>query len=110
MNSQEILLMPKIQLTNDLKAQLIGWLNREKDHLLSIKAMAERIIIPGVTGSLNLIQADLDYVVRLRRLLREHDLEIDLSPEDTETLVDIAVANQYENRRGFWGAVKEAIT
>ncbi len=102
--------MPTVQLTSELKAQLIGWLNREKDYLLSIDAIAKRIIIPSVTGTLKLIETDLDYVLRLRRSLREQELDVELSVEDIETLVDVALANQYENRKGFWKAVRQAVS
>jgi len=101
--------MPNVTLTSDLKAQLIGWLNREKDYLLSIASMGEAVILPGVTGTLECIKNDLEYVNRLRRVLRENELSVDLTTEDIEVLADVARANRYENRREFWGEITKVL-
>lgn len=97
--------MPSINLSSDLKAQLIGWLHREKDSLLSIVAIAERIVIPGVTGTLDLARTDLDFVMRVRSAIRGMDTPVDLSPQDLETLLDIARSNVFPERAGFWTEV-----
>lgn len=100
-----------VSFTDDQKSQLVGWLNREKDHLLSIKSMAEKIILPGVTGTLELIKQDLDFVVRVRTAIRtvDRDAPIDLSLQDREALVDVARSNTYANRESFWKGIIDAI-
>ena len=102
--------MPQLTLTNDQKAQLVGWLNREKDFLLSIKAMAERIVIPSVTQTLELIKRDLEFVIRLRTAIRESDTPaVEISDLDSETLVDVARSNNYVNRDEFWRSIVAAV-
>lgn len=101
--------MTQITLTNDQKAQLIGWLNREKDYLLSIVAMSDRILLPRVSGGLDVVKNDLDYVTRLRETLRNSDLELELTIEDIEILSDVAAKNPYPNRRDFWTSITKVL-
>lgn len=102
--------MPQVYLSNEQKAQLVGWLNREKDHLLSIVSMAERIIIPGATGTLELAKNDLEFASRLRLSLRNRESSIiSLSDDDAETLVQVARANKLEERDAFWSGVVLAL-
>lgn len=101
--------MPTITLSNDLKAQLIGWLNREKDFLLSIDSMAERIITLRRTGTLDCIKADLDAVTKLRLTLRGPDVESEITEEEADMLIDAAELNPYNNRIQFWDTIKKAI-
>lgn len=111
--------MPQITFTDDQKRQLVGWLNNEKDYLLSATTMSERILIPRVTGTLELLLSDLEFVRRLRRTIKGYDEngvptrapddKVELSYQDTETLVDIARSNRYENREVFWRSIIESI-
>lgn len=101
--------MPQVTLSNEQKAQLIGWLNREKDYLLSIDSMALRIIIPRATGTSDFIKNDLDFAIRLRSTLRGQDPTTELSVQDAETLVDVARANDYSNRAEFWKSIVSAV-
>lgn len=98
--------MPQITLTNEQKAQLVGWLNWEKDHLLSIVSMSKQIILPKVSGTLELAKNDLDFLVRLRNNLRNTDLTIDFNVQDIEILSDVAGQNPYANRREFWTGIE----
>ena len=101
--------MTQITLTNDQKAQLMGWLKREKDYLLSIVSMSERILLPRVSGALEFVKNDLDYVSRLRDTLRNSGLELELTIEDIEILADVAAKNPYDNRRDFWTSISRAL-
>ncbi len=99
-----------LSLTNDQKAQLVGWLHREKDHSLSIVAMAERVIIPRATGTLELIRSDYEWINRVKDAIRESDNDdVDLSDQDIETLLVIARCNTYADRRIFWRSIVTAI-
>ena len=102
--------MPQLSLIPDQKAQLVGWLNREKDYLLSIRSMASQIIVPDVTGTLELIKRDLEFIVRVRSAVRdqEDDQLVELSDEDTDTLIDVGRNNKYSNRDVFWKGIIEA--
>lgn len=103
--------MPTINFTDDQKSQLVGWLNREKDHLLSVKSMAEKVIVPAVTGTLELIKNDLEFVVRVRTAIRtvERTDPVEMSFQDCEILVDVARANTYANREEFWTGIIVAV-
>lgn len=101
--------MAQINFTNDLKMQLRGWLNREKDYILSIDAMAGRVLVPRVTGTIDVIKSDLDFVFRLRDSLRE-DGPTEMSSSDVETLIDVAEANPYDNRVAMWKGVTAALS
>jgi uncharacterized protein YigA (DUF484 family) len=101
--------MPYINLTNEQKAQLVGWLNREKDFLLSVKAMAERVMIPASTGTLELIKRDLEFAIRLRGSIRGLEDAIEMSDQDVETLLDVARANTYDNRAVFWKSIIDTL-
>ncbi|MEK0326655.1 MAG: hypothetical protein QQN63_13235 [Nitrosopumilus sp.] len=99
-----------ITLTNDQKAQLVGWLHREKDHSLSIVAMSERVIIPRATGTLELIRNDYEWILRVKDAIRESGNEsVDLSNDDIETLILVARSNNYADRREFWKGIISAI-
>jgi hypothetical protein len=102
--------MPQFTFSTEQKAQMIGWLNREKDHLLSITSMAERIILPRVSGTLDCARNDLECVNRLRSTFRDDTLEIELSDQDVETLIDIASTNQYADRVSFWKSITKTLT
>ena len=104
--------MPTINFSDDQKSQLVGWLNREKDHMLSVKSMADKIILPGVTGTLELIKQDLEFVIRVRTAIRtvERDDPVELSIQDCETLVDVGRANNYSNRDEFWKSIIASCT
>ena len=101
--------MPQVTLTSDQKAQLIGWLNREKDHLLSILAMADRIVVRRVTGLMDIIKLDYDFVTRLRSTLRGDELEVDHPVQDITILLDVANANHYADKKALWKGIAEAI-
>ena len=101
--------MPQITLTNDQKAQLIGWLNREKDQLLSIVAICERIVTPRRTGTLDCAQNDLDSVINLRLKLRGGELTTEITEEEQDMLVDASHANRYADKAAFWRGIEEAI-
>lgn len=102
--------MPYVTLTNEKKAQLVGWLNREKDFLLSIKAMAERIMVPDATGTLELIRRDLEFVIRVRTAIRGAEDPVDLTDDDIEALVTVARKNTYDNRAVFWRSIIESLS
>jgi len=101
--------MSIIELNNDQKAQLVGWLNRENDFLLSMKAMGERCVVPGATGTLELVRNDYEWVQRVRKAVKMTPTStcqgVDLSEQDIETLVDIARANRYADRDSFWTGI-----
>ena len=103
--------MPIIHFTEVQKAQLVGWLNREKDYMLSVKSMAEKIILPGVTGTLELIRNDFDFVMRVRAAFHTKNRAepVEMSVQDGETLVDVARANPYANREHFWRSIIDAV-
>lgn len=104
--------MPQLTLAPDQKAQLKGWLNREKDYLLSIKSMAQQIIVPSVTDTLELIKRDFEFIFRVREAVPPEgdDSPIELADEDLETLIDVARSNRYANRDVFWRGIIEAAT
>ena len=102
--------MPLVDLTDAQKAQIIGWLHREKDYLLSIKSMAERVLTPRTTGTLELARNDYDFVVRLLDAIYHREGPVELSDSDCETLDDIAQANPYPDRAMFWRGVSDAVT
>ena len=87
------------------KKMLGAWLTREKDHLLSMRALGRQIVIPGATGSLEVISNDLEMVVRLRYAIRTDGFP-DILEADIESLIDIADENQYADREEFWRAIK----
>jgi hypothetical protein len=95
--------------TKAQKAQLGGWINRENDHLLSLRALSREILIPEITGTLELIQNDLEFTVRVRDAIRgtTNDDPIEISESDIETLIDIGRGNKYPNRVEFWKSVVE---
>jgi len=99
-----------MNLTSAQKAQLIGWLNREKDYLLSVLFVSEKLIVPRVRGTLDCIWNDLSFVTRLRTLVRASTDTILLDQADAETLLDVAQSNQFEDRREFWEGIAKALT
>ncbi len=102
--------MSLIPLASDQKAQLVGWVNREKDFMMSIRAMAERIIMPRATGTLELIKNDYEWLERVKESVKESgDGPVDLGESDVETLVEIARANNYADRREFWRSIVETV-
>jgi len=103
-------LLSLIPLASDQKAQLVGWVNREKDFMMSIRAMAERIIMPRATGTLELIKNDYEWLERVKESVKESgDGPVDLGESDVETLVEIARANNYADRREFWRSIVETV-
>ncbi len=90
------------------KKMLGGWLTREKDHLMSIRALARTIVIPAATGSLEVISNDYDMVERLRFALRT-DGSPDFLEEDVMTLIDIASSNRFADREEFWAEMKTVL-
>ncbi len=88
------------------KKMLGAWLTREKDHLLSMRALGRQIVIPGATGTLEVISNDLELVVRLRFAIRT-DSDPDLLEGDIESLVDIADANRFADREDFWKEMRQ---
>lgn len=100
--------MIELPITDDQRAQLIGWVNREKDHLLSIVAMGERIITTKVTGSLDASRTDLHFLTNLRSAAYAQG-GLRLTPEDVELLSDIAGANKFPNRERFWREIQDVI-
>lgn len=111
--------MPQIRFTDDQKRQLVGWLNGEKDLLVSLESIARRIVIPRVTGSLDLITDDLLFVRRVHQSISMYNRtgervrgpsdSVELSNQDMETLVDIARSNRYEDREPFWRSIIETL-
>ena len=108
--------MPQILLTTDQRAQLGGFLNREKDFLMSISAMADRIVTPGVTGTIELIRNDYEFVERLRKSLRNVRSGnpalaeiVYLSEADLDTLANIDASNKFADRAPFWRSITEAV-
>ena len=101
--------MPLLNFTQDQKSQLAGWLNREKDFMLSVRSMASQILIPDITGTLELIKQDFEFIIRVREAIRDtHDDEpIEISEQDIETLIDIGRGNKYANRAEFWKGIIE---
>ncbi len=98
-----------IYLTEALQRQMAGWLIWEKDHLLSIRSMSRNILIPTVTGSLEIISNDLEMANRMRFALRP-DGNPDFQEEDCQTVLEIASNNRYEDKVEFWNAMKVAMT
>ena len=68
--------------------------------------MSERVILPRVTGTLELAKNDLEFLTRLRNTLRNSDLTVQLSTEDIETIAEVAGKNQWENRKEFWLSIE----
>lgn len=101
--------MPRIHLTNDQKAQLVGFLNREHDFSIALKCMAERCIVPTATGTYELLRNDYEWLVRVRETVKFSKDDPDLSEQDIETLVDVARANSYSDRKAFWGSIIDSI-
>lgn len=102
--------MTLIALSSNQKAQLVGWVNREKDFMMSIRAMSERIITPRATGTLELIKNDYEWLERIKLSVKESgDGPVDLAESDVETLVEVARANNYADRREFWRSVIETV-
>lgn len=102
--------MPTIILTSNQKAQLVGWLNREHDYSLSIKSMAERCILPGATGTLELIRENYEWIIRVRETIKQsRNTDTELSEQDLETLMEVARANTYSDRAELWKSVITSI-
>jgi hypothetical protein len=102
--------MAQVTFTSEQKAQLIGWLNREKDYLLSCNAMAGNIIITEISGSLECLRNDLDFVMRLKQALRGESLNVEIDEQDKANLILVADANRYANREALWKSVKEVLS
>ncbi|MEK0324413.1 MAG: hypothetical protein QQN63_01810 [Nitrosopumilus sp.] len=99
----------KVPLTIEQKRQLAGWLTREKDYLLSVRSMAQKIQIPAVTGSLDIICSDLEMTNRMRFTLRP-DGEPDFQEEDLQTVLEIAGRNRFPDKEDFWNGIKTLLT
>ncbi len=91
------------------KRQLAGWLRWEKDYLLSIRSMARCILIPTVSGSLEIISNDLDVANRMRFALRP-DGDPDFLREDCETVLEVANHNRYPDKAEFWNEMKNCMS
>lgn len=106
--------MPSITLTSDQKAQLIGWAKRERHHLIAIVSISERILVPRVTQSTSVAQADLDFIYNLIDAVytgnRNETETIELPSSVAETLADIAnLKDHYSDKAAFWRSIAEAI-
>jgi len=101
--------MPTINFTDAQRAQLIGWLNREKDFLLSIESLSRRVLLPKATGSISLIGADLQLCIDLRDKLRSSEELVVLTDDECEALLAVAESNEYEDRRELWEGVSQVI-
>lgn len=106
--------MPKFVLTHSQKAQLVSWLNREKDYLLSCRSIAQQILTPRVTGTLELISNDLDFVTRVREEVKDEDpslgpMPVLLSDDDIQAIIDIGHANTYPKLQSFWNEIIEVL-
>lgn len=102
--------MPKLPLSNDQKAQIVGFLNREHDHGIAIRSIARDAIIPGAMGTLELISSDYEWILRVRETIRKsREDDPELSHSDIETLEIIARANPYKDREVLWTGVIDAI-
>ncbi len=100
----------KIPLTSDQKAQLVGFLNYEHDHGIAIRSIARQAIIPGATGTLELISRDYEWLVRVRETVKSaRERDPDLSTDDLDTLEDVARANIYRDREDFWNSIIDSI-
>jgi hypothetical protein len=97
----------KLELNEEQRRMLAGWLIREKDHLLSIKAMAGDILVPIVTGTFDCIQENLDFVHRLRQAINQS--EVVISDSDVGLLIEIAQSNRLPQFQAFWNGVSEAL-
>jgi hypothetical protein len=71
--------------------------------------MAERVMIPASTGTLELIKRDLEFAIRLRGSIRGLEDAIEMSDQDVETLLDVARANTYDNRAVFWKSIIDTL-
>lgn len=94
-----------VDMTVDQKRQLAGWLMREKDYLLSIRALARTILLPSVTGSEEMISSDLEMVNRMRYALRPEGSP-DFQEEDMQTVVEVADRNRFQDKEAFWNEIK----
>ena len=102
--------MPKIPLTSEQKAQLVGFLNYEHDHGIATRSIARQSVIPRATGTLEMISNDYEFIIRVRDTVRKaRDEDPDLSLIDMETLELIARANDYRDREIFWDSIVESI-
>jgi len=102
--------MPKIPLTSEQKAQLVGFLNYEHDHAIATRSIARQSVIPRSTGTLEMISNDYEFIIRVRDTVRKsRDDDPDLSLIDMETLELIARANEYRDREIFWDSIVESI-
>jgi len=98
-----------INLNIEQRRQLAGWLTREKDYLMSTEAMAEKIQIPAVSGSLELVSNDLDSVERMRFALRP-DGRLDFLDDDLQIVLEVAERNRFPDKEDFWNGMKALLT
>ena len=100
----------KIPLTSDQKAQLVGFLNYEHDHGIALRSIARQAIIPGATGTLELICRDYEWIVRVREIVKmSRGNDPDLSCDDLDTLEEVARANYYRDREKFWSSIVDSV-
>jgi hypothetical protein len=102
--------MITIDFSPDERAMFTAWVRREKDRLLSIRALAREILIPQVTGTLESISEDLDFSYRLKNAVEaKRDAPLVLAEDDVDRLLGCAQANQYADRSEFWASVESRI-
>ncbi len=102
--------MTSITLTHEQRSDFLRWLNREKDFLLSVQSIALRTLTNHVTGSLEAIRGDLDFIRRVRETCwRCTENTISLSSDDIDILIDIAGQNTLVEKQPFWDGLKELL-
>lgn len=101
--------MPTLNFTPPQRAQLIGWLNREKDFLISLDSLSRRILIPKTTGSDEMIARDLDIARSLRSKIASHGETVELTEDECEILVMAAEFNSVDDRKEMWEEVIKVI-
>ena len=95
-----------VPLMVEQRRQLSAWLMREKDHIISMRALGRSILIPSVTGSLDIVSNDLEMVNRMRFALRKITEDPDFLEEDLQTVIEVAEKNKFEDKEQFWSEIR----
>ncbi len=101
--------MLAITFTQEERAMLGGWIGRERGYLLSCKVLSGYAVIPGVTGTADSIDNDLDFINRIRSSIRDQEKVTMLSGEDADWLLQMAQANRFPDKAAFWNAVEKKL-
>lgn len=101
--------MLQVQFTHEERSQLGGWARREDHYLLAMRSMARMIVAPKVSGTLDSIHNDYDFIDRIRSSIHDHNDITILSEEDADHLLLIAQANRLPDKTMFWKSVEKKL-